>query len=278
VDGVARKPSYKVKTGDHITGRLPEPEPTTVLPEPIPLDIVYEDDDLIVLNKPAGLVVHPAAGHPDGTLVNALVCHCPDLEGIGGEKRPGIVHRLDKDTSGIMVVTKSTRAHLHLSEQFKQRHIDKTYLALVLGSPEKQAGIIDLPIGRHPTDRKKMSTVSRHARKALTHWRVKERFNGCTLLEIDLKTGRTHQIRVHCKAMGHPIVGDPVYGGRYLRKVSICSNQGEVKLLAAAGRQMLHARRLQFDHPASGRPLCFTAPMPKEMEALIDALRGKIEA
>jgi 23S rRNA pseudouridine1911/1915/1917 synthase len=273
VDGVVRKPSYKVKPGDRITGRLPDPQPAVVLPEAIPLDIVYDDDDLIVLNKPAGLVVHPAAGHPGGTLVNALLYRYPNLEGIGGEKRPGIVHRLDKDTSGIMVVTKSARAHLHLSEQFKQRHIRKTYLALVLGSPDRQDGVIDQPIGRHPTDRKRMSTVSRHTRKALTLWRVRERFEVCTLLEVDLKTGRTHQIRVHCKAMGHTIVGDPVYGGRSQRRVYNRGNQAAYQILTTAERQMLHAWRLEFDHPVSGHPLRFTAPVPNDMSTLIDTLR-----
>ena len=273
VDGIQRKPSYKVKSGERVSGALPEAEPTDIEAEPIPLDLIYEDDSLIVLNKPAGLVVHPAAGHASGTLVNGLIYHCPNLEGIGGEKRPGIVHRLDKDTSGVMVVAKTADAHLSLSAQFKQRSIQKTYIALVHGLPGGENGSIDLPVGRHPVDRKKMSTVSRHPRGALTVWRVKERFMGSCLLEVDLMTGRTHQIRVHCKAIGHPIVGDPVYGGRYGRSFKSKLRQDVQKRLAAAKRQMLHAQRLSFFHPTSGVMRTFSAPLPQDMLAIIAALR-----
>ena len=273
VDEIARKPSYKVKLGDRITGALPDPEPTDIEPEPIPLDIIHEDRWIIVLNKPAGLVVHPAAGHAKRTLVNGLLYHCPNLEGIGGQRRPGIVHRLDKDTSGVMVVTKTAQALQELSSQFKQRRIQKTYLALVHGVPHEEKGSIDLPVGRHPIHRKKMSTVSRHARAALTVWRVKERFGGCALLDVDLKTGRTHQIRVHCKAMGHPIVGDPVYGGRSHRQSSGSPQQGIQKTMAAAKRQMLHARTLSFLHPISGDPMSFTASLPHDMRAILDTIR-----
>jgi 23S rRNA pseudouridine1911/1915/1917 synthase len=273
VDQIVRKPSYKVKTGERLTGVLPEPEPAGILPEPIPIDLIHEDAHLIVLNKPAGLVVHPAAGHSSGTLVNGLLHHCPDLDGIGGQRRPGVVHRLDKDTSGIMLVAKTDRAHQTLSAQFKKRHIQKTYLALVQGSPKAPEGTIDLPIGRHPTDRKKISTISRHAREAVTVWRIRERFEGCNLLEVDLKTGRTHQIRVHCKAMGHPIVGDPVYGIRSPHRFAAKRKQALYQLLATARRQMLHAHQLTFTHPVSNELLSFTAPVAEDMEALLGSLR-----
>ncbi len=197
VDTIARKPSYKVKVHEQVRADLPEPQPVDLVAEPMDLDLLFEDESLIVVNKPAGLVVHPAAGHPSGTLVNGLLCHCPDLEGIGGERRPGIVHRLDKDTSGVIVIAKTTLAHHELSRQFKARSIRKQYLALVHGVPKQAHGTIDLPVGRHPVDRKKMSTVSRSGREALTLWRVKEQFPEAALLEVDLKTGRTHQIRVH---------------------------------------------------------------------------------
>ena len=273
VNDTERKPSYKVRLGDHITGTIPEPDPMDLDPEPIPLDIVYEDDDLMVLNKPAGLVVHPAAGHSSGTLVNAPLYHCPDLNGIGGERRPGIVHRLDKDTSGIMLVTKTALAHQHLSEQFKDRHVQKRYLALVTGKPRAQEGIIDLPIGRHPSDRKKMSVVSGRPRDALTLWQIKERLGACTLLNVELKTGRTHQIRVHCKAMGHPIVGDPVYGGRAQRRLPSNNQPAAPRWLAEIKRQMLHARQLGFIHPTSGEPLTFKAPVADDMSKILADLR-----
>ncbi len=272
VDAVERKPSYKVKSGERVAGTLPEPEPAAIASEPMALDIIFEDDALIVLNKPAGLVVHPAAGHAKGTLVNGLLHHCPNLEGIGGEKRPGIVHRLDKDTSGVMVVTKTTQAHHALSRQFKQRSIRKTYLALVQGAPGEESGMVDLPVGRHPVDRKKMSTISRHPRGALTVWRVKDKFPGCTLLEVDLKTGRTHQIRVHCKAMGCPIVGDPLYGAR-LHNHRSGKRQADISaLLASAKRQMLHAHRLVLFHPITGTETAFSAPLPEDMQTILDTL------
>jgi 23S rRNA pseudouridine1911/1915/1917 synthase len=273
VDGSNRKPSYKVKLNEQIECRLPPPEPIELAAEPLPLDVVFEDRHLIVLNKPPGMVVHPAAGHPGGTLVNALLYHCPDLEGIGGQKRPGIVHRLDKDTSGVLVVAKTDLAHHELSRQFKARKIRKHYLALVYGLPEDDRGQIDLPIGRHPKERKKMSTVSTSGREALTIWRVKERFAGATLLEIDLKTGRTHQIRVHCTSMGHPIVGDNVYGRRpRLAK----ENAPLYAILKTAKRQMLHALRLGFTHPVTAETLHFNAPLPEDMQTIIEQLDKKI--
>lgn len=272
VDGSHRKPSYKVKLNERIDCRLPPAEPVDVEPEPLPLDILFEDRSLIVLNKPPGLVVHPAAGHPGGTLVNGLLHHCPDLEGIGGLKRPGIVHRLDKDTSGVLVVAKTGQAHHELSRQFKFRQIRKHYLALVLGTPDSKRGCIDLPIGRHPKERKKMATVSTSGREAVTLWRVKQRYNGAALLEIDLKTGRTHQIRVHCASMGHPVVGDAVYGRRRSLSRLAKENVSLYTILKTAQRQMLHALNLEFFHPATAESLCFTAPLAEDMQAIIDQL------
>ena len=221
VDNQAKKPGYRVKCGDKILGRIPDPVQVEYEPEPIPLQILYQDSHIVVLNKQAGLVVHPAPGHSRGTLVNALLYHCPDLEGIGGEIRPGIVHRLDKDTSGTMVVAKNADALEKLAKQFKTRTIQKIYLALVYGELRKDEGTITLPIGRHPVHRKRMSTITRKGRSAETSWRVRERFQGITLLELTLKTGRTHQIRVHCATMGFPIVGDQVYCSRkWLKDIS----------------------------------------------------------
>ena len=241
--------------------------------EPLPLDILFEDRHLIVLNKPAGMVVHPSAGHPAGTLVNGLLHHCPDLEGIGAEKRPGIVHRLDKDTTGVLVVAKNSAAHQGLSAQFKARLVHKEYLALVAGVPDRANGTIDLPLGRHGQERKKMAVVGHGGREALTLWRVRERFNGAALLTVILKTGRTHQIRVHCLSMGHPIIGDPVYGQRrsVLRQARRLPALHDV--INAAKRQMLHAHQLRFTHPFSEVELRFEAALPDDMQSTLDALR-----
>ena len=235
-------------------------------PEPIPIDILYQDNDIIVLNKQPGMVVHPAPGHYSGTLVNALLYHCPELEGIGGEIRPGIVHRLDKDTSGVMVVAKNSVAHHDLALQFKLRHIKKKYLALVYGRMQSESGTVSLPIGRHPVDRKKMSIHSRKSRMAETTWRVRKRFSRATLVELGLKTGRTHQIRVHCAAIKHPVVGDSVYGGRKVEKNT--TND----LLRSVPRQMLHAWQLEFTHPTKQKTLCFEAPIPPDMTDILDNL------
>jgi 23S rRNA pseudouridine1911/1915/1917 synthase len=278
VDGSSRKPSYKVKLNEQIECRLPPPEPIELVAEPLPLDVLFEDRHLIVLNKPPGIVVHPAAGHSGGTLVNALLYHCPDLEGIGGQKRPGIVHRLDKDTSGVLVVAKTDRAHHELSRQFKVRQIRKHYLALVHGSPRNDSGRIDLPIGRHPKERKKMSTVSTSGREALTVWRIRERFQGAALLEIDLKTGRTHQIRVHCTAMGHPIIGDTVYGRRRSLSRLAKENPSLYAILKTAKRQMLHALHLRFNHPVTAESLSLNAPLHEDMHAIIKQLQKEIGA
>ncbi len=270
VNHQARKPSYRLGLDDVVTGRAPAPEPVRFLPEPMNLDIRYEDDHLLVVNKPAGLVVHPAPGHTSGTLVNGLLAHCPELQKAEETFRPGIVHRLDKDTSGIMVVAKKRRAHEALARQFKQRLVRKHYLALVRGGPQKMAGEIDLPIGRHPTDRKKMSTITRRGRSALTRWSVRQAFDGAALLMLELKTGRTHQARVHCAAIGHPILGDPVYGGRHRGDAAFPVAVRDS--LAKAGRQMLHAWRLSFRHPDSGRGMRFEADLPVDMKRVLKRL------
>lgn len=267
-----KKPGYRVKAGDQIHVLIPPPEPLDFKPEAIPIDILFEDESIIVVNKPPGLVVHPAPGHTSGTLVNALLHHCPDLKGIGGKQRPGIVHRLDKDTSGALVIAKNDAAHYHLSKQFKSRLVGKRYLALVHGSPQNETGTITLPIGRHPVDRKKMSTTTRKGRVAETRWQVRERFDKLSLVELDLKTGRTHQIRVHCAAIDHPIIGDPVYFKRRLRK-ALQADADWSRLIKNTSRQMLHARRLAFAHPANEKPLAFEAPVPADMRTLIDKLK-----
>ncbi len=280
VDNQAKKPGYRVKCGDKILGRIPAPVPTEYLPEPIQLQILYQDSHIVVINKQAGLVVHPAAGHSSGTLVNALLHHCPDLEGIGGEIRPGIVHRLDKDTSGTIVVAKNTAALENLAKQFKSRTVQKIYLALVYGELHADEGTIRLPIGRHPVHRKQMSTITRKGRSAETTWQVREQFQGITLLELTLKTGRTHQIRVHCATMGNPIIGDEVYCSRKRLKnaVSILSGESSSKVdaLKAVPRQMLHAWRLGLTHPHTGEIMTFESPIPEDMETLMVKLRKMV--
>ena len=277
VDNQPKKPGYRVRSGQEIIGRIPAPEPVECQPEPIPLDILYQDRHIVVLNKPAGLVVHPAPGHRRGTLVNALLYHCPDLGGIGGEIRPGIVHRLDKDTSGTMVVAKNAQALETLAQQFKTRTVRKKYLALVYGDLKNDEGTIKLPIGRHPVHRKQMSTTTRKGRSAETSWRVREKFKAVTLLELTLKTGRTHQIRVHCTAMGHPIVGDQVYRSRkWLKDIDRLFSGKSSSMgaqLKAVPRQMLHAWRLRLTHPDTDEIMTFESPIPKDMETVIEKLR-----
>ncbi len=279
VDKQPKKPGYRPKVGDRIQGCIPEPEPTEYQPESIPLDILHQDESIIVINKQPGLVVHPAPGHSRGTLVNALLHHCPDVGAIGGEIRPGIVHRLDKDTSGTMVVAKHAAAQEELARQFKDREVRKKYLALVYGNVQSDAGEIQLPIGRHPIDRKRMSTTTRKSREAMTLWKVQERLNGITLLELDLKTGRTHQIRVHCSSIGHPLVGDPVYRPRkLLRNIDnfLASHpRAVIDTVKSTQRQMLHAWQLRLIHPQSGLPMTFESALPADMEELIAKLRGK---
>lgn len=273
VDGMRQKTGYRVKPGESIRGCIPPPAVTELKASPLPLHVLYEDADLIVIDKPAGMVVHPAAGHTTDTLVNALLHRCPDLGGIGGELRPGIVHRLDKDTSGVLVVAKNDQAQENLSCQFKDRVVEKTYLAVVRGAVRQGSGKIDLPIGRHPADRKKMSTITRKGRPALTLWQVKEVFRGASLLEIKLRTGRTHQIRVHCAAMGHPVLGDQVYGRLKTVQQLAKADPDFFRTLTAVKRQMLHAARLGFAHPTTGQFLTFEAPMPRDMTDFVNALR-----
>ena len=264
VNGQRVKPSYTIRPADRIVIRHPPPTRLELRPEPIPLAIVYEDADLLVLDKPAGLVVHPAPGHYSGTLVHALLHHCRDLAGIGGRERPGIVHRLDKDTSGLLVVAKHDTAHTGLMRQFKVHSITRRYLALVAGDVRPRRGTIDLAIGRDLWDRKKISARTTSPRTAVSHYQVVERFGPATLLGITLETGRTHQIRVHMAHTGYPVLGDPVYGGR--RAVAPPD--------VPAARQMLHAHQLGFLHPVSGRPLEFTSALPADMDAACRALRA----
>ncbi len=264
VNGQRVKPSYTIRPADRIVIRHPPPTRLELQPEPIPLAIVYEDVDLLVLDKPAGLVVHPAPGHYSGTLVHALLHHCRDLAGIGGRERPGIVHRLDKDTSGLLVVAKHDAAHTGLMRQFKVHSITRRYVAVVAGDVRPRRGTIDLAIGRDLWDRKKISTHTTSPRTAVSHYQVIERFGPATLVGITLDTGRTHQIRVHMAHAGYPVLGDPVYGGR----------RGVAPPDVPVARQMLHAHQLGFLHPVSGRRVEFTSALPADMEAACRALRS----
>ncbi len=268
VGGHPQKPRHALRIGERVTVRVPDPEPLALTPEPIPLDILYEDEDLLVLNKPAGLVVHPGAGRATGTLVHALLAHCRHLPGIGGVERPGIVHRLDRETSGVMVVAKSENAHAALSAQFKDRVVRKRYLALVRGAVEPEAGRIEGAIGRREHDRKRMAVRARGGREARTGYHVLRRLADMTLIEASLETGRTHQIRVHFAHIGHPVIGDAVYGGRRGRQLAASSG-------SPAGRQMLHAWRLGFRHPRTGAWLDFTAPIPEDLRTLAGLAPGE---
>lgn len=259
VNGNNLKPNYKLKDCDEITVNIPEAEKIDVLPENIPLNILYEDDDIIVINKPQGMVVHPAPGNYTGTLVNALLYHCKNLSGINGILRPGIVHRLDKDTSGVMVIAKNDKAHLSISNQIKDRNVLKKYVAIVEGNLKNDEGVIEAPIGRHPIDRKKMAVID-DGRYALTLYRVLERFKNHTFIEAVIKTGRTHQIRVHMAHIGHPVLGDPVYGFK----------KQKFKL----DGQVLHAMVLGLVHPTKGVYMEFEAPLPDYFKNLIELLRN----
>lgn len=262
------KAGAKIKTGDRITIDIPEPKPVEALPEAIPLNILYEDGQIIVINKPSGLTVHPGAGRGRGTLVNALLYHCKDLSGIGGELRPGIVHRIDKDTSGVIVAAKTDKSHRFLSEQFKKHSIRRKYLAIVSGIVKNDEGTIDLPIGRHVSERKKMSVRTRKGRRAVTHYRVMKRFDRLTLLELTLETGRTHQIRVHLSALHHPVIGDPVYGKGAPSGLS----SAVTALVKNLKRQALHAQTLGIIHPETKEYMEFSALMPDDMKNIITAL------
>ncbi len=261
VDGNRKKSSYRLKTGERVQGSIFEAPAPQLLPQKIPFDILFEDDSLLLISKPPGIVVHPASGNPDQTLVNGLLYHCMEIAGVGDEVRPGIVHRLDKDTSGIMLVAKTSRCHQLLVDAFKERAVDKEYLALVHGFLREKQGRIVAPIGRHPVQRQKMAVCEEHhGRHAASSWEVLEEYaENCSLLRIRIETGRTHQIRVHMASIGHPVAGDTLYGrARNTREYP---------------RQMLHAHRLQLSHPMSGESLDYTAPLWSDFQEIVDQLR-----
>jgi len=267
--GTLVKSGLKLKGGEILEITIPEPEPIEALPEDIPLKILYEDSSVIVIDKAAGMVVHPAAGHSSGTLVNALLFHCKDLSGVGGMLRPGIVHRLDKDTSGVMMATKNDHAHKELAAQFKLHTVKRRYKAIVYGEMD-QGGKIDLPLGRHPVDRQKIAVVT-NGRNAITHWRVLEVFQGISFVELRLETGRTHQIRVHLAKSGHPVVGDQKYAS-VKRSVEIKSKVVRDKVVSLK-RQALHACVLGFKHPDTGEYMEFTSELPDDMKEIVAILR-----
>ncbi len=269
VEGKAIKPSKKLSGGEVISVVTRAPEPLNVQPQDIEISIVYEDDEIVLINKPPGLTVHPGAGVRDGTLVNALLYRCKDLSGIGGKIRPGIVHRLDKNTSGLIVVAKNDYSHQHLVNQFKERVVKKMYIALVVGEIKKDSGSFSSPISRHPTNRVKMTTRTKTGREALTVWRVLKRYDQATMVEIEPKTGRTHQIRVHFADNGFPLLGDNVYGPKRYRTPFL----GYVS--KKLGRQALHASKLCFMHPRSGRMIDFSAPLPEDLRNAIGLFQEK---
>ena len=263
INGKPAAKSARLSGGETVTVDVPQLRETALPPQDIPLDVVYEDDDVIVVNKPTGLVVHPAPGHPDGTLVNALLHHCGDsLSGIGGEKRPGIVHRIDRDTSGLIIAAKNDAAHLALSAQLKDHSLSRTYECLVTGNMKQDSGTVDAPIGRSSADRKKMAVVPT-GRRAVTHWEVVARYPGVTHLRCRLETGRTHQIRVHMAYIGHPILGDTVYGAK--------------KPVPGLTGQCLHAAGLRFVHPRTGEPVELHCPLPPEFTAMLQKLQSKAQ-
>lgn len=262
------KPSSKLSEGDKVHISLPEPEPIDLVPEDIPIKILYQDKSIAVVDKPPGMTVHPGAGTRSGTLVNALLFSCKDLSGIGGKIRPGIVHRLDKDTSGVMVVAKSDAAHNSLVEQFKRREVKKKYLAIVLGNLKADSGVIESRIGRHPTHRKKMSSNTKSGRASVTEWNALERYGRWALVEAEPRTGRTHQIRVHFSESGYPLLADKVYGLKNPKDEVI---KQATKIM---GRQALHARELGIKHPVTGEYMSFQAPMPQDMKSAVEFLKS----
>ena len=257
------QPKTKISQGDVVEFEIPEPAPIRLEPENIKLDLIYEDEHLLVINKAAGMVVHPGAGHETGTVVHAVLHHCKDLAGIGDKMRPGIVHRLDRDTSGVLVIAKTQQAHQSLVAQFACRSTCKNYLTLVRGKPSNVTGSIAKPIGRNPIHRKKMAAVQ-GGREAITLWRIIKELRGASLLDIRILTGRTHQIRVHMASAGHPVLGDALYGG----PSHLTVNDAQVKI----PRQMLHAARLELTHPATGERLCWKAPLPEDMQKVMEML------
>ena len=269
VGGKAVAKNYKLRAGDEVEILLPEPAPSEAQPEDIALDVVYEDSDIIVINKPVGMVVHPAAGNEQGTLVNALLYHCGDsLSGIGGVVRPGIVHRIDKDTSGLLVVAKNDDAHNYLAERIKTHEVGRIYYALLVGNLKEDQGTVDAPIGRHPRDRKKMAVLGAtdgRSRNAVTHYEVLERYRGYCFVRCRLETGRTHQIRVHMAHLGHPLVGDVTYGGG--------KTKFELSNKSLIEGQCLHAGELKLTHPRTGEEMHFKSELPREMQILIEKMR-----
>ncbi len=265
VNGSPCKAGSRLKSGDSVEVTLPPPEPVSIKPEPVDFQVIHEDEDLLVIAKPPGVVVHPASGHKKGTLVHGLLAHCDNLSGISGVERPGIVHRLDKDTSGVMVIAKSDRSHHGLVELFKTRQVKKVYHAIVVGCPVTPKGSISLAIGRHRSNRKKMAVLQHGGREAETSWLVLEKFAaGLTYLEVRPYTGRTHQIRVHMAHLGHPVAGDPLYGGRQQKQLS---DQYDIK------RQCLHAHSLSFVHPVTGKAMQFVSPLWPDMQMVLGNLR-----
>ena len=263
LEGRPVRKNHRTQAGQVFQVLIPPPEETEVLAQDIPLDVVYEDRDVIVVNKPRGLVVHPAPGHPDGTLVNALLAHCGDsLSGVGGEKRPGIVHRIDKDTSGLLIAAKNDEAHAALSAQLKDRSLSRVYDAVVHGSFRNDAGTVDAPIGRDPRNRQRMAVTEKNSRPAVTHWEVLERYNRYTYIRCRLETGRTHQIRVHMAHTGHPLLGDTVYGGRRDKGLET---------------QCLHARGLRFIHPRTGEPIELWTELPDWFREALSKLGNPLE-
>ena len=264
VNGKPPKKNYKISAGDAVIVTIPDIAEVPLVPQNIPLDIVFEDEDVVVVNKPRGMVVHPAPGHPDGTLVNALMYHCGDsLSGVGGEKRPGIVHRIDKDTSGLLIVAKNDAAHLALSAQLSDRSLSRVYRAVVVGNLKQDSGTVDAPIGRHPNDRKKMAVTNQNSRNAVTHWSVLERYRGYTHVRCKLETGRTHQIRVHMAHIGHPLLGDEVYGHAKLPEKGLVG-------------QCLHAKELQFIHPRTGEAVHLDTELPDYFKEVLTRLGQEI--
>ncbi len=278
VNGVQTRPAYLVQPGDEIAIELPVPAPTAAHPEPLPLSIAYEDDDLLVVNKAAGMTVHPAPGATEGTLVNALLHYCRDLSGINGALRPGIVHRLDKETSGLLLVAKRDAIHRTLAAKFQAHQIERRYVSLVWGVLRGQGGRIEAPIGRHPKNRKKMAAVE-GGRDAATNFSVVEHCPFTTVVECQLETGRTHQIRVHLAHIGHPVFGDRVYGGRDQARGIRPEYQRQAKwMLTLIKRQALHAKELRFAHPTTGETMEFTAPLPEDLRAVLKAARMEVAA
>ena len=261
VNGKNAKVSYKIQENDKISVEIPEPKQIELKAQNIPIEIIYEDSDIIVVNKPKGMVVHPANGNPDGTLVNAIMAICKDsLSGIGGEIRPGIVHRIDKDTSGLLIVAKNDNAHVKMSEQIKNHEVEKTYIALVRGNVKENQGIINMPIGRSTSDRKKMA-VNKNGKNAITHIKVLKRFDKYTLLKVNIETGRTHQIRVHLSHIGYPIVGDYTYS----------NGKNEFDVIG----QCLHAQKLEFKHPITQKDMCLEAELPQYFKDILDKLKDR---